>query len=326
MTFPQKWTGITFGTQTRNSTSQPASRSTARSFDPIHSHSERPATGDRACYSDWRCLKSTNSFRLRIFGRAEPGLVLVYNASRNTGCLERIFSGTQSCQKLASWWHVEPPGSTELLSRRGGVCPATGCNGSCPVLLLTTANSSNKTGWYPPLEAMSFVATFLTLYLLLSGYFVRIRALYNPSHKASTLMTLEDRLAWWAVKLLDPRLRHLSAPNFVDVRAETHSAIRLELLIRIMKASTKYRELASLISSSYRYENSFLSSMSGMAFSFSYAVSQVVAYRWIFGRGLNGNVSAIDFGQITPLFLLVLPVLAAAEIYYGNIPVTNREG
>jgi hypothetical protein len=58
--------------------------------------------------------------------------------------------------------------------------------------------------------------------------------------------------------------------------------------------------------------------MSGVAFSFSYGISQVVAYRWL-NEGVSiGIPSTIDFGQITPIFLLVLPILVAAEIYYGT--------
>ena len=64
--------------------------------------------------------------------------------------------------------------------------------------------------------------------------------------------------------------------------------------------------------------------MSGIAFSFSYGVSQIVFVRWIYGSGRTGSTSAIDFGQIIPLFLLVLPILAAAEIFYGKSP--NADG
>jgi len=85
-----------------------------------------------------------------------------------------------------------------------------------------------------------------------------------------------------------------------------------------MKATTKSKWKAKLLSSSYQYNASFLSSMPGVAFSFSYGISQVVAYRWL-NQGVSiGIPSTIDFGQITPIFLLVLPILVAAEIYYGT--------
>jgi hypothetical protein len=84
-----------------------------------------------------------------------------------------------------------------------------------------------------------------------------------------------------------------------------------------MKATTKSKWKAKLLSGSYQYNASFLSSVSGVAFSFSYGISQV-AYRWL-NQGVSiGIPSTIDFGQITPIFLLVLPILVAAEIYYGT--------
>jgi hypothetical protein len=116
-----------------------------------------------------------------------------------------------------------------------------------------------------PNGVISFVATFLTLYFLLSGYLVRIRALYNPRHKSSIWMAPEGWFAWGAVKLLDPRLRLFSPPNFVDVKAEVQSPIRLENLMRIIKTSAKNKDLAKLLSSSYQYDDSFLSSMSGLS-------------------------------------------------------------
>lgn len=43
----------------------------------------------------------------------------------------------------------------------------------------------------------------------------------------------------------------------------------------------------------------------------------MIIFRWS-SQDLLEMDSSMGFGQITPLFLLVLPVLGAAEIYYGQ--------
>lgn len=170
-------------------------------------------------------------------------------------------------------------------------------------------------------------STTVTLMLVLSGYIVRIRALYI---RTETAVSLEGWLVWRLANLLHltSRIRSnydcgLPKDANVEVAAECQSSLRLGDLKGIMEASAKSKWKAKLRRSSYQYDDSFLSSISGIAFSFSYGIAQVVSYRWVYGSGLTGNASAIDFGQITPLFLLVLPVLAAAEIYYGTTPVAN---
>jgi hypothetical protein len=171
--------------------------------------------------------------------------------------------------------------------------------------------------------AMQLAATIMTLYILLGSYVVRVHALYNRSCKTETAINVTGRLAWRMAKFY--QFKHSQTrPEFLKVTAEVHASIRLEDLNKIRKASTRSKWAARWYISSYQYDDSFLSAMSGIAFSFSYGITQVVSYRWLYGQGLAGTASAVDFGQITPLFLLVLPILAAAEIYYGISPVLER--
>jgi hypothetical protein len=68
------------------------------------------------------------------------------------------------------------------------------------------------------------------------------------------------------------------------------------------------------------YCGSFLYHISGLFFAFSYGISQVATYRWgIDGPSLQAGSNRVDFGQIVPLVLLVLPLLAAAEIFHGKL-------
>jgi hypothetical protein len=160
---------------------------------------------------------------------------------------------------------------------------------------------------------MSIVSTALTFYVLWGGYILRIGKLYDS--------TLAEKAIISYAQLLLPKsfmLKNGIRRDHSEVVAELRSSKRLDSLKRIMKATKKSKWQAKLLSSSYQYNTSFLSSMSGVAFSFSYGISQVVAYRWL-NEGVSiGIPSTIDFGQITPIFLLVLPILVAAEIYYGT--------
>lgn len=66
-------------------------------------------------------------------------------------------------------------------------------------------------------------------------------------------------------------------------------------------------------------QRSFLSEILTLLFGVSYGISQVVTNRnQIPSAGLSGDQNAITFGQLVPLFLLTLPMLAAGEVYYGK--------
>jgi len=173
------------------------------------------------------------------------------------------------------------------------------------------------------LSVTLIISTTMTLCLLLSGYVIRIRSLYDRSCTIETLVSFAGHLAWSSTRRFNPKSQ--MQPNFVEVTAEVQSTIRLKDLTKIIEISSKSKWKSKVRSSSYQYDDSFISFMSGIAFSFSYGIIQVITYRWLYGRGLNGKASAIDFGQITPLFLLVLPILAAAEIYYCTTTMADRE-
>jgi hypothetical protein len=56
----------------------------------------------------------------------------------------------------------------------------------------------------------------------------------------------------------------------------------------------------------------------------AYGFTQLYGSRW------HPNIEvyidpSLSFGQITSMFLLVLPVLAAAEIYYGKLPIPDEK-
>jgi hypothetical protein len=67
------------------------------------------------------------------------------------------------------------------------------------------------------------------------------------------------------------------------------------------------------------YQGSFLSKLPPMLFDLAFGISQVVSSRWQYAPKLGEASNRMDFGQIVPLFLLSLPMLVAAEIYYGEL-------
>lgn len=66
------------------------------------------------------------------------------------------------------------------------------------------------------------------------------------------------------------------------------------------------------------YGRSFLVKMTGLVFILAYGICQVVNYRWFDDTPrLGAGTSRMDFGQIVPLILLLLPVFNGAELFYG---------
>jgi hypothetical protein len=95
-----------------------------------------------------------------------------------------------------------------------------------------------------------------------------------------------------------------------EKRSETRSRLLSSLSISRLD---KWRLAESM------YQHSLLPVVPPMVFMLVYGFVQMAVYRW--DNPWAGSVGAdanLGFGQITPLLLTALPVLAAAEIYYGT--------
>jgi hypothetical protein len=66
------------------------------------------------------------------------------------------------------------------------------------------------------------------------------------------------------------------------------------------------------------YLESFVWQIVWLIFGLGYGIAQLVNVRWQYTPSLAPGVGGMDFGQIVPLLLLVLPGLAAGEAYYGK--------
>jgi hypothetical protein len=67
-----------------------------------------------------------------------------------------------------------------------------------------------------------------------------------------------------------------------------------------------------------RYDQSYLSNFPLMIFLFLYGLISIILLRWYAGMSLDPGSKRMDFGQVTALFLLVLPVLTALEVLSGK--------
>ena len=64
---------------------------------------------------------------------------------------------------------------------------------------------------------------------------------------------------------------------------------------------------------------SFLSQISILVFDLTYGFAQTIMYRtYTPTQGIDGNQNEMGFGQLIPLFLLLLPALSVGEIYFGK--------
>lgn len=171
-------------------------------------------------------------------------------------------------------------------------------------LSINASGNTNTGGSLSGVAVLPLLSTVLTLFILFSSYIVRIQTLFTRSENTTIA---PDRLAFQLSRILNSRVRRLRLD-----RTEIN---------RIIKESAAENQALSLQNEgSTSYNNSFLSRIPGIAFSFSYGTSQVVLYRWLMKPEFVVDDSKMDFGQITPLLLLIIPVLAAAEIYYGRNP------
>jgi hypothetical protein len=69
--------------------------------------------------------------------------------------------------------------------------------------------------------------------------------------------------------------------------------------------------------SNHVYRRSFLSQTPSLTFMLTYGLAQLVYYRWL--ETVFTESRSMGFGQITPIFLLILPVVAAMEIFTGML-------
>lgn len=168
-----------------------------------------------------------------------------------------------------------------------------------------------------PLDFYTILSAGLTLVLLTWQYLVRIRWSYKDDDGRTTLF---ERTMF---KIRTRQYRSSFRPSKNDVEYMIEEALsertsnrrrrNLEQ-IRNSKGLRRHWLIAYRASETYRY--SFLSLGPMLTFMIAFGFTQLYLDRWQSGVSIDIDTS-MGIGQITPIFLLVLPVLVAAETYYG---------
>jgi hypothetical protein len=162
-------------------------------------------------------------------------------------------------------------------------------------------------------------------FLILSGYYGRILQIYGFYTK--TMFGegyLSARMKFTYVRLFRRGPSQLGSATFrewqqlLDEAALEHWSTSHRKLLQNTRSPTGN----TLVRFLYRwrlakglYQNSLLSIVPSLTFMTTYGFVQLVCYRWL--PNALADTTALGFGQITPIFLLTLPILAATEIYYG---------
>jgi hypothetical protein len=202
-----------------------------------------------------------------------------------------------------------------------------------------------------PLSVLSLLALAITALFLLMNYLRRIRWSLGKSNRR--LMTRYYLIfALW--RRYDKRskalLEHHNLTSegtalFLERLAMNRVFVWRRKQLEGVKNPTStllYRELRTFMYALALYSHSFISVTPDILFMLSYGITQSVGARWnkrtlysMMGPGETETLgiphettveldSSMGFGQVTPVFLLILPLLAAAEIYYGELRTGNQ--
>lgn len=130
----------------------------------------------------------------------------------------------------------------------------------------------------------------------------------------------------WQVFLLKRKYRSLSISTEDLVRMHLtatlerdHSDKYMSYVLEKYLASGKlYNKSELLYTYRRRFDKSFLSKFPLMIFLFIHGLVQTIMLRWFYDMKASEATRRMDFGQVTALFLLLLPVLTAAAALSGK--------
>jgi hypothetical protein len=162
------------------------------------------------------------------------------------------------------------------------------------------------------------LSAILTLILLMWQYLVRIQWSYKKIDEKAT------RFESAIFKLRTCRYRTIMRPSKKELEyiveeavAERRAYRRRRELERIRNSRGIRRHWFIAYRASGTYSMSFLSLGPTLIFMIAFGLTQLYFNRWQLDPRIQIDTT-MGIGQITPLFLLVLPVLQAAESYYGK--------
>ncbi|KAJ8114896.1 hypothetical protein OPT61_g3338 [Boeremia exigua] len=167
-----------------------------------------------------------------------------------------------------------------------------------------------------PLDIFDILSAALTLVLLTWQYLVRIQWSYKANDGKATSF---ERMMF---KLRTKRYQSLFRPSKEEVEYIIEEAVSERISYRRRRSLEQIRNSRGMrrhwliaYRASETYSQSFLSLGPMLTFMIAFGFTQLYLGRWQSGTPLEIDTT-MGIGQITPLFLLVLPALVAAESYY----------
>ena len=176
-------------------------------------------------------------------------------------------------------------------------------------------------------ESMNNIAvilvTMILLQFLIFSYSSRFGHLFDDQRTQNEKSySNRERLLRQVILLRHPKLNVDAASIRAIIKtvvSERRAEARERLLSKIDFRRVNSAPFYTLIRIGlHGYLDSFLSNIPASLFGLSFGISQLSVARWSNPPSLTEDADKLSFGQIVSLLLLILPVLAAAEIYYGK--------
>ena len=176
----------------------------------------------------------------------------------------------------------------------------------------------------------SNVVTLLTtIGFLTIIYIERIARLYSPDldwNVSDSLIELFVRLLTQkdyrepSHQKITRKSTGLPIADSSAIRAERERVRYERFELGIQKSRGRFTSyLLAVIFIAVEYSYSFISQITLLVFNLAYGFAYTIVHRSETpGGGITGDQNEMGFGQLVPLFLLLLPGLAVGEIYFGK--------
>jgi hypothetical protein len=162
--------------------------------------------------------------------------------------------------------------------------------------------------WYGAFNLAWQCSWLIVLLLVVFGYLVRIQDFFYGNRDPSFSLT------WLCTKITQFNNK---AKSFTTYYEERRAEIRLRRLIHHTCPGSWYRYMP------FGYDDSFLSTIPGIAFSFFYGLTQVAAARFDMKVRLDPS-SEWGYGQIMTILMLCMPCVTAIGSYSGKYITADR--
>ncbi|KAE9379656.1 hypothetical protein N431DRAFT_526962 [Stipitochalara longipes BDJ] len=171
----------------------------------------------------------------------------------------------------------------------------------------------------------------IVLVFLFFAYANQLVKLFSENRQNTTFKVLDGYITRECIRLFTGTSRKAWRDKYskvIELQAKNRLSInrrkwKTQMEKRTLRQQKRYKAqvmclsaMSLLATASNLYLESFVWQIVWLIFGLSYGIAQLVNVRWQNSPPLAPGVGRMDFGQIVPLLLLVLPVLAAGEAYY----------